>query len=175
MVQEVQTWVWITNETTLETIEAVGTSSFKIKEWRQTTARYLSECTGTALVTWSGSGQSPLIKWTVTLDNSYWKSEFIQTNWGIRIPKAWTYQLTFTWQVGGVSYDSNFYIKNWPNAGDKNIYTYSAVWYFYSINESFIVDLGKFDIITVWADFYRGSGSGSWMFDNLTALTIKQL
>ena len=54
MVQEVQTWVGITNETTLETIEAIGTSSFKIVEGRQTKGgRYASGCVASGNVYWT--------------------------------------------------------------------------------------------------------------------------
>lgn len=180
MVQEVQTWIGITNETTLETIEAIGTSSFKIKEWRQTTARYLSECSWRADVdrTYSsgGSRDSGLIKWVVTLNDSVWKAEFMQVNGGIRIPTAWTYQLTFNWQAGGTNFDSTLYLRNWPNPTDKVIYTFAAIWTYKSIDDSFIVDLGKFDIITAWATFYyNGSASGAWLADRLTTITIKQL
>lgn len=180
MVQEVQTWIGIANETTLETIEAIGTSSFKIKEGRQTTGRYVSKCSGSAYVQrgyTGGTRDSGLVKGSVTLANSDWLAEFIQTNGGIRIPKAGTYEITYaSWQAGGVSYDSNFYLKNWPNPTDKNIYSYSAVGYYYALNGSFIVDLGKFDIITCWATFnYTGSASGATLADWINTLTIKQL
>ena len=169
--------VTITNETTLETIEGIGTSSFKIKEWRQTTGRYLSECQGEVVVQWHTWHSMSKYKWVVTLHSSTWNAEFVQTRWWIRIPKAWTYRFTYSGgQVWGYNRDSTFYIKNWPNFDDKTIFQHTATWGYDTISGSFIVDLWKFDIITAWADFtYNGSWTGEGIFDDIDYLTIQQL
>lgn len=176
MVQEVQTWVWITNETTLETIEAVGTSSFKIIEGRQTKGgHYVSECEGTGGVTWhyvSPNTTSPEIKSTdLTITTNTWKREFVIRNWGIRVPAQWSYQITITW---GSSWNSNgtMILK----VGGKEVYRkllYSAT----STTDTFVVDAGKFDTIEMWGQFeYTGSApSASIVFSPKPTITVKQL
>ena len=103
MVQEVQTWVWITNETTLETIEAIGTSSFKIIEWRQTKGgHYVSGCVADGNVYYKyregDSRDSGELKSedTAIIKNT-WKSEFSIRNWGIRVPNGGSYAIELTW------------------------------------------------------------------------------
>lgn len=178
MVQDVQTWVWITNETTLETIEAIGTSSFKIVEWRQTKwGRYMSGCSGKWDVEWTyqsgGSRESWVLKsQDTTITSSYWKQGFIMSNGGIRVPQQWTYQITLTWGWGGSTNDATIILK-W---GGKVIYTKKFT---SSGTETVTVyaDLGKFETIEIWGEFYyKGSASAaSLWFIPVPTLKIQQL
>lgn len=86
MVQEVQTGVGIVNETTLETIEAIGTSSFKIVEGRQTRGNHYSigcEATGTA--TWlldeDDRDTGEVLCQNLTMTSQYGKQEFTMKNY----------------------------------------------------------------------------------------------
>lgn len=177
MVQEVQTWVGIVNETTLETIEAVGTSSFKIKEWRQTTPRYTSSCKASGNVTWHRSeGESkqwPDTKSTnTTISDNYGKQGFTIRNGGIAVPAAWTYEITlFRW--GGSSIDDATMILK---AAGNTIYTKK----FTSYNKETVtlrIDLGKFETIEIRGNFnYKGSSiSATLSFSDVPTLTIQQL
>jgi hypothetical protein len=177
MPQEVQTGIWITQETTLETIEAVGTSSFKIREWRQTTPRYLSWCKASGDVTWHrSSGESkqwPDTKSTDTaITDNFWKQEYKMIDWWVAVPVAWTYEITlFRW--GGSSIDDATMILK---AAWKTLYTKT----FTSYNKetvTLIADLGKFETIEIRGNFnYKGSSiSATLSFSDVPTLTIQQL
>ena len=102
MVQEVQTPVETTPINTLETIEAIWTSSRKIIIWRQTRDRLywesgvtLSYYVPTVTVDWYTETE-----WEATLLDEVWELSY-NKNWEwVRIPIEWTYQLTidcFRW------------------------------------------------------------------------------
>jgi len=182
MVQEVQTWVGITNENTLETIEAIGTSSFKIVEWRQTKGwHYVSSCEAVMLVRWhyvSGQTdrQSPLVKWDdVSITSMEWNAEYTVRDSGIRVPAAWTYEIKVSAKAGGTSYSGTTYIKVWPSAWDPTIYSlYGSSTK--SEDKTFRVNLGKFDVLTIWGDFhYDGSAATASTSWNLNPIIITQL
>lgn len=176
MVQEVQTWVWITNETTLETIEAVGTSSFKIVEWRQTKwGRYVSRCKWSGSVSWTYQSPAskvwPEVSWTFTLTDSYGKAPFIIRNGGIRIPQQWTYEITVYWGSSWIS-NSQLILKAWGREIYRKL-LYAAQ----SETATFEVDLWKFDIIELWGQFEYTS---SWTtvtlyYSPYLQITVKQL
>lgn len=177
MVQEVQTWVGITNETTLETIEAVGTSSFKIREWRQTTARYVNGCKATWNVQWSysdgDSRDSGQIKSQDTvITEMSGKQEFTMYDGWIRIPVAWTYQITLYRGSWWSTVNGTIFLK----AGNRVLYTKT----FAALGSETVVinaDLGKFDTIEIRGEFYyKGSSSGFYaFFSTQPELTIQQL
>lgn len=175
--QEVQTGVWITNETTLETIEAIGTSSFKIREWRQTTARYVSGCKASGSVSWyysswGGTRDSWEVKSSnTTISEISGKQEFIIRDWGIRVPVAWTYEITFTWNWWGSTENDTLILKWWGNV----LYTKE----FTSYDEETVTitaDLGKFDLIEIYGDlYYTWSSSAATLWLQVTSITIQQI
>lgn len=176
MVQEVQTGIWITNETTLETIEAIGTSSFKIREWRQTTARFVSGCSGSGSVSWYWSSwddrQSDeiLSSDTAITDQNGNQEYSIRDGW-IRVPVAWTYQITFTW-TGWTSSNYNTLILKWWG---KVLYTKEHT---SNLTETvtLTVNLGKFDLIEIRSSFYYNGGSSAATLTNtVSSITIQQL
>lgn len=179
MVQEVQVWVGITNETTLETIEAVGTSSVKIREWRQTTPRFSSWCKATWQVTWQytssiGERDSGLVKSNDTeiLENNG-NAEYIIRDGGIRVPHAWTYSITVYWGAAW-NYLHTLIIK-WA---DKIIYQKTApTWSSWTETAVASANLGKFDLIEICGEFYySGSASAATLtFATKPQLTITQL
>ena len=174
MVQEVQTGIWITNETTLETIEAIGTSSFKIREWRQTTARYVSGCISSCSIYWSWDPGNPRDSWelhgNLSISSSSGKQEYLVKNGSIRVPVAWTYQITLTWSWWSSISNATVILKWWWN----QLYTKT----FNSNNSETVVltvDLWKFDLVEVYGDIYCTSGSSSSMNMQITQLKIQQL
>lgn len=181
MVQEVQTWVWVYNETTLETIEAIGTSSFKIVEWRQTKWwHYASEVNVSWTSMWSyvketGIRQSGMVESTnMSIWSSSWKQEYSLKNLGIRVPSAWTYQCTLYWTWGASSYQPTIYLIRWTTENDIVLYT-KTFWRNGSETITINADLGKFDILTVRWKFYY-SWSSDYASPNLSySLTLQQI
>ena len=162
MVQEVQTWIWITNETTLETIEAIGTSSFKIIEWRQTKWwHYISECNATWDVVWSyyspASTDWPEIKSSdFHITSQTGQKEFVMRNGWVRVPAQWTYQIDLRFGAAWTSDATvilkasgrELYRKTLTSATTESITTY--------------IDLGKFESIELWGQFlYKGGQSSA--------------
>lgn len=176
MVQEVQTGVWITNETTLETIEAIGTSSFKIIEWRQTKGgHFVSGCSATGGVNrnyqsgWSrDSGE--IKSSNMTISDNFGKSELtLRNNW-IRVPNPWTYQITL-WRSGWGATNYATIILKW---GGKTIYTKEFT---SSDSETVVVsaDLWKFDAIEIWGQFTYNWSASAASLGILATLKITQL
>lgn len=181
MVQEVQTWVWVYNETTLETIEAIGTSSFKIVEWRQTKWwHYISSVTASGSVARSYSSgdsrQSPTLPATnLTITSSSWKATYTISEYWIRVPSAWTYRLTIDWNWWSSTMSDTLIIKKWTTSSSPTIYTKTFSGSSQSEIVNVDVDLGKFEIITLWGSFYYW-WSSSWAYLNFGAtLTLQQL
>ena len=176
MVQEVQTWVWITNETTLETIEAIGTSSFKIVEWRQTKwAKYAIGCEATWTASWSLS-ENNRDTWTVksklSLTSSYGKQDFVISNGWVRFPTPWTYTIAITWRWGGSSLSATVTL----NLGGTQIYTKTFSGGAGTDTWSKNIDVGKFDLLEMYTRFYYSwSGSASGWFVSDPVITITQL
>lgn len=181
MVQEVQTWVWVYNETTLETIEAIGTSSFKIVEWRQTKGGHYTSSVETSWTsTWDyirdvTPRQSPMVVSTdMAISSSSWKAEFTLSNYWIRVPAPWTYQITLHWSWWASTFQPTVYLIRWVNKSDTVLYTKT----FSAHDEETItlnVDLGKFEIITIrWSFYYSGS---AWVSNPtlVYTLTLQQL
>jgi len=178
MVQEVQTWVGIYNETTLETIEAIGTSSFKIKEWRQTTPRYLWEVTGSGTVNRhyvSPNVDSGMIMGTMTISDMVGKAEYSISNGWIRVPFAGTYRITYRGTVGSAVADTTLYLKAGTESNSPTLWT--KTYNTWGVNESgsVIVDLGKFDIVTLRVHWYYTSTYASGDLSNTLNVTIQQL
>lgn len=161
MVQEVQTSVIQPIETTLDTIQAIGTSSFKIVEWRQTKGWHY---VGWAKTTWgrytytaSTSVTSPVTQIPVTLDSSYWKYDYSIVSGWLRVPVAWTYELEFSRYWGSSLNSSTIFIKNWTTENSQTLYTntFGNSW---SEVKTMVVDLGKFDTITAWGQVWIYGG-----------------
>ena len=111
--QEVQTSVNYTPETRLQTIEAVGTSSRKIIEGRQTTGRYLSWCTASWERNVSVSSEHPdswYVSQPLSITDSTGKMMYSTQDWGVKVPVAWTYQITATWPWKDVAW-FQFYLE----------------------------------------------------------------
>lgn len=171
MVQEVQTSVIQPIETTLDTIQAIGTSSFKIVEWRQTkwwhyvgwwkTTWWRYQYTGSTTIT------SPVTQISVTLDSSYGKYDYSIVNGGIRVPIAWTYEIEISWYWGAATNSSTIYIKRWTNQNSENIYTnsFGSAW---SEVKKIVLDLWKFEIITAWWQVWIYGGR--WSVTGATTL-----
>ena len=176
MLQEVQTWVWITNETTLETIEAIGTSSFKIREWRQTTARYVNKCVWSGNVTWHWetwddrqSEEVMSINTAISSQNA--NQEYSIRNWWIRVPVAWTYQITFTWTWWSGSSNVTFILKGWGKELYSNEHTSSQ-----TETVTVVANLWKFDLIELrWSFYYKGSSTAATMNIIVSSIIIQQL
>lgn len=182
MVQEVQTWVGITNENTLETIEAIGTSSFKIKEWRQTTARYTVGRSGTCRPSSFQYRQGETDRWSEEQESSYivetetWGNQDFQIkDAGVRVPTAWTYECHIYWGANGVN--NKYIIK--VKVG-KTVYYSKEIdnpsWMTYD-EATFYMNLWKFDIVKVVWVFYYGGSNDHWVVGNQTGadIILKQL
>jgi len=180
MLQEVQTWVWIYNESTLETIEAIGTSSFKIVEWRQTKGgHYISSATGEWMAIWdyvdTWPRQWPMVVSTdMTITSSSWQASFAVANNWLRVPRAWTYEVTVDRRGWSSTYSGVMYAIRGTTENDEILYTKS-----FSANYSevitFNVDLGKFEVITIWGKFYYSWTAHQFWPRVVYKLTVKQL
>ena len=179
MVQEVQTWVGITNETTLETIQAVGTSSVKIVEGRQTTwGHHVSRCIASWNIHWNrntGDNRDSGILYSedMRIDEDFGTSGFSMRDGGVRVPTEWSYQIDIERGGGASQFDATFILK-W---GGRILYSKSSGQQYYSENITIIVNLGKFDIIEICWDFYYSGSSTSFggFFGSRPTLTITQL
>lgn len=165
MVQKVQTAVGEMQPTTLDTIEAVGTSSRKLREWRQTTGeRFLGYCTTTEntltrLYTSWGSRDSGMLQLNnLTIDTTSSNLIYTMKDGGVRIPKGWTYQVEITWSSGWFAdMTATLYVKT---GNGQTLYTET------STNNSqqtdtFLVNVGKFDTIEVWVDYHYSWSSSA--------------
>lgn len=178
MVQEVQTWVGITNETTLETIEAIGTSSFKIKEWRQTTGHYVSGCEADWNIEWTYTSWGSRDSWEIQSTNMaineiYWKQDFVIRDYWVRVPTSWTYQIWINWGWWWSTYKATLIVKA---AGDV-VYQQETPFTPTTYSTSVRVDLWKFDTIEIrWQFYYQWSASSAILaFSTKPTLTIQQL
>jgi len=181
MVQQVQQWVINTPETTLETIEAVGTSSKKLIDWRQTTGEhFVWWCTTTWSVSWwynyhTWNRSSWMVQGNLWISTTRWPRTFSIVDKGIRVPKWWTYRLDMSWYGWSGSMKSTIYIKKGTSASDETIYTYTS----YSSETrtlSKILTLWKFDTISMRWDFYYSWSSdyASWAI-YINSLTLTEL
>ena len=176
MVQEVQTWVWIYNESTLETIEAIGTSSFKIVEWRQTKWwHYTSNVEAKGTVTWiyhdGDSRTSGLVQSSnMTINSQNGRTPYIISEKWLRISIAWTYHITLSRNGWASSQKPTIYVKVWG----ETLYTKYSNGY---INETveWDSDFGKFDKIEIWGEFEYTGGSTTAQCQIDYILTIQQL
>lgn len=164
MVQEVQTSVNQPIETTLETIQAVGTSSVKIVEGRQTTwGRFAYWCKAS----WNKSMYAPDTQQiTLTISSSYWNTEFLKVDGGIRIPLAWAYEIVAECRWGNIGWWVNFthYIKSW----DTDLFNVVTSNNNDTITSSKTVNLGKFDIVKVISKCGWTAWNGAVSYDTIT-------
>lgn len=154
MVQEVQTPAWYVNESTLETIEAVGTSSRKILEWRQTRwGRNVSRCEATGNVSYQyRQGQTPkdseyIESDNITITDTFGDKDFSIVSNRICLPVIWWYSCELTRWIGPSIWTWTIYV----NVGDTTVYTNTL-----SANSetvTFTFNAGKFDKLTIWWEF----------------------
>ena len=175
MVQEVQTSVWYTNQTTLETIEAVGTSSRKIIEGRQTIGwRGISTWEATWNVyweyKWDGQRSSDYIESEdLEVASSSWPIEFVMRWNAVRLPVAWGYECELTWWVWSTQRTETIYVTVWS----KVVYTGSrdSTW---QETVKFKFNAGKFDELKIgWEFYWAGSSSSSTRLSFNPAPTLK--
>lgn len=181
MVQQVQQWVINTPETTLETIEAVGTSSKKLIEWRQTTGEhFIWWCTATWSIHWwydyhTGNRSSWTLQGDMTLSTTRWPRIFIIVDKGVRVPKWWTYKLDMVWRWGYSSMRATIYVKKGTSFSDETIYT-GVTYANADITVSNVLNLGKFDTISIWWDFYYSWSADYASWDiSISSLTLTEL
>lgn len=157
MVQEVQTSVNQPIQTTLETIQSVGTSSVKIREWRQTTNRTISYCTvdvGTSQVSLDGWETKSNIVWLFSNLSNTGKEEYAIWVDCLRIPTAWSYEITiapYTWY-------SQFQVTTKLLLDWKEIYS-RLVADGNDVEDKIKIDAGKYSSLTVRFTAYRASSS----------------
>lgn len=176
--QEVQTWIEIYDESTLDTIEAVGTSSRKIIEWRQTRGgHFSSRCVATGNVTWyydSGISDSSGYVASEDLDitSLSWNVEYIIWDGWVRLPLAWSYQCTLTWWWGSTYWEQTIYIKVWGNTVYTNTFTNT----YQTETVTFIFNAGKFDLLELWWEYHvTGWPNIELSFILQPEITIQQL
>lgn len=179
MPQEVQTSVWLQTETTLETIQAIGTSSVKIREGRQTTGRYIWGCVASGSCGWyyheweTERDSEEILSTNIAVDSYFWKAEYAIRDYGVRVPCVWTYEITLHRWGWATDKKSTIIIKSWG----KVLYTNSFSGTWQSETVTFYADLWRFSTIEIrWQFRYYGSNSGAavW-FVGTPTLTIKQL
>lgn len=155
MVQEVQSSVLSTNESTLETIEAVGTSSRKIIEWRQTIwGHKISTCAATGNVSWEyiwdwNRDSGYLESNDLEITSSTWPIEFVMKWNAIRLPVSWSYECELTWWIWATQRTGTIYIKVWSNTVYTNMIN--------SVTQEtvkFKFNAWKFDSLILWWEFY---------------------
>lgn len=176
MVQEVQTSVERPVETTLETIEAIGTSSIKIIEWRQTRGwHYASKCTASGTISWSyqrpWDPQSEEVESEdMAIDSNTGKQDYeIRQLWA-RVPQAWTYQITLTWRWWSSTSNATMILICWW----KVVYTLE-----HTSNQTdtvtLLVDMWKFDLVEAWGTFYYKGSSSAATLSITYSMDIQQL
>ena len=170
MVQEVQTGIWITNETTLETIQAIGTSSVKIREWRQTTWHFTSLCEA-SWSQWAATkpdgSMGDKVQATLTIDSEYWPIDYDIVDWWIRIPEAWWYEIKLAWKWWGYA-TAYHYIRAWWEEYLMMTTNNSVD----IIESSKILNLWKYEIVTLWA---AAEAPGEWWATITDTITITKL
>ena len=164
MVQEVQqqgNWYQTPNE-----IQGIWSIRRRVKEHTQVTPEKYFYCSAS----WSKSASTkpdgslwPLQQATLTINSAYWTTEFKSLSGGIRIPQTWWYEIKLTWK--GWWYGTAYhYIKVWgkqyllmttqDSANDKTVST--------------ILNLGKYDIVTLRAWASAPSEWGATITDTIT-------
>lgn len=176
MVQEVQTSVERPVESTLETIEAIGTSSIKIIEGRQTRGwHYASSCNASWKVTWYYSNQwddhsEEIESDDMVINTNRWKQDYAVRNLWLRVPQAWTYQITLTRTWWSSTGNNTMILKAWG----KVIYTKE-----HTSNQTetvtVVVDMWKFDLIEARGTFYYHGSASSATLNNIYSLDVQQL
>ena len=175
MVQEVQTSVERPVETTLETIEAIGTSSFKIIEWRQTRGwHYASKCTASGTVSWYYSNQwdrdsEEIQSSNMAISENVGKQDYEIRSLGVRVPQAWTYQVTIRWSWWSNASNATIYVKCWWNVVYTKEHTSSQT-------ETVVVnaDMWKFDLVEVRGSFHYKWSSTAATLSLSYSLDIQQ-
>jgi hypothetical protein len=176
MVQEVQTSTTPIVENTLETIEAIGTSSRKIIENRQTRwGHYASKCSASWTVKWYydnqwGRQSEEIESDNLTISESTGKQSFELRDLWIRVPQAWTYQITLTWSWWSSTANNTMILRCWWNVVYTKEHTSSQ-----TETVILLVDMWKFDLVEAWSSFYYKGSASAASLTNTYSLDIQQL
>lgn len=177
MVQEVQTPVEATPINTLETIEAIWTSSRKIIIWRQTRDRPYGESKITLTLSLEPDltprEETDDLRGDPVISDEAWEFTYTQIWDWIRIPLGGTYRLTVTTP----SYRNN---SSWSVYPTVKVRAWSRVIYKYyneehSIHtETVIVSLGRFDVLSLTIKCDNQSNAVHTIFSN-ASFTLEKL
>lgn len=176
MVQEVQTSVERPVESTLETIEAIGTSSIKIIEGRQTRGwHYASKCTASGKVTWNYSNQGDrqsedIESQDMAISENLGKQDYEIRELWVRVPQAWTYQITLTWSGWSSTFNCTMILICWGKVVYTKVHTSNQ-----TETVVLLADMGKFDLVEAWGSFYYKGSSASATLNITYSLEIQQL
>lgn len=179
MLQEVQTATTNRTESTLETIEAVGTSSRKIIEWRQTIGWHsISKCVASGNVGWQykwdwNRNSDYLESSNLAVSSSTWPIEFTTKSHAIRLPVQWSYECEMTWWISSSQRTGTIYVKVWS----ETVYT-NTINSVTTKTAKFKFNAGKFANLTLWAEFYWSGNTTSvaWLeFNPAPSLKIELL
>ena len=174
--QEVQTAVDITPENTLETIEAIWTSSRKIIIWRQTRQRLYGESGATLAfvvprVDYQPAWFYPNLEWTWSVSDEVWELAYTpQWNW-MRLPIQSSYSLNIT----TVKWRSSSY---WPIVATTRVKLSGDTIYSYDSSssadhsETITVIAGKFSVLTIEVDM---SLPTYWTIDWTAIVKVQKL
>lgn len=154
--QEVQTAVEVTPENTLETIEAIWTSSRKIIIWRQTRQKIYGESWATLTfvaptISYQPAWFYPNLEWTWTVSNEVWELAYSQQWDWMRLPLQSSYSLTIT----TAKWRSTWY---WPVVATTRVKLAGETIYSYDsssnsdYSETITVIAGKFSVLTIEID-----------------------
>lgn len=173
MVQQVQTAITTTPENTLETIEAIWTSSRKIIIGRQTRERIYEDSWVTLTFTvpfhWYSEGDVVYdIPWTWALSDETGEWDYMLVDEGVRIPVQGYYSLTITTFHGSSLWVTT---KTWVDVNDREVYTKSNSTN-NDITETITLTLGKFSRINVRVGISTSINTNRWWS---TPVVIKKL
>jgi hypothetical protein len=163
-------------ETTLETIEAIGTSSIKIIEWRQTRGwHYASKCVTSWTVTWHyqrpwDSQSEEVESQNMTISSNTGKQDYEIRQLWVRVPQAWTYQITLTWTWGSSSSNATMILICWGNVVYTKEHTSSQ-----TETVTLLVDMWKFDLVEACGTFYYKGSSSAATLSITYSLDIQQI
>ena len=177
MVQEVQTWIWITNETTLETIQAVWTSSVKIREGRQTIKKFKSGASVSGSISWTyhndGSRQSDRVQCkNLSITSYYWDESFYIRDYWVYIPSLWTYEVYVDWYWATSQRNVSLKLE----VDGKILYTKTLNAWNPTDKNTILLNLWKYNCVKVWGQFYYwGSNTAATGSLPINQISFKQL
>ena len=164
-IQQVQTPIDTTQETTLETIEAIWTSSRKIIIWRQTRQKIYGESWAT--YTFTAPSQSyqpewfyPDLEWTWSVSNVIWELAYNQQWNGMRLPLQSSYSLTITPASWRATWYWDVVTTTRVRVWGKTVYTYESH-RTDGHTDTITITAWKFSVVTVEMDMYLPTTSST--------------